>query len=174
LPTLSSELLLAYLCLHGAKHAFERIEWIVDIDRLIRAEREIDWEKTLKIAREMETETTLYLGLSLSHTLLQTPLPEGIVPATRTERIQRLVSKTFELLNGILSENEGYTKYSAIHMYQMDLLDTKLKKLNHLFATYFGVSRNDCQEFPLPPSLKFLYLFIKPFRVLSKYIQYGK
>jgi len=106
--------------------------------------------------------------------LFQTPLPQNITSFTQTERIKTLVSKTFDLLNGPLTENEGYAKYSLIHMYQMDLLDTKFKKLQHLFSTYFGVSRNDCQSFPLPSSLKVLYLLIKPFRVIGKYIQYGK
>ena len=174
IPSLSTEMLLAYLCLHGSKHAWERIEWICDIDRLVRSEAGLDWDKTEETAKEMDTLTTLYLGLALSHLLFHTPLPEKIVASMQTERIDDLVSKTFELLRDALIENEGYAKYSTIHMYQMDLLDTKLKKLHHLFTTYFGISRNDCQEFFLPPSLKFLYIFIKPFRVLSKYIQYGK
>jgi hypothetical protein len=174
LSTLSSEMLVVYLCLHGSKHAWERIEWICDIDRLVRSEVSLDWEKTVHIAQEMDTLTTLYLGLALSHALFRTPLPDHIVSAMQTERIETLMSKTLLLLNGVLMENEGYAKYSAIHMYQMDLLDTKLKKFNHLFSTYFGISRNDCQGFPLPSTLKFLYLFIKPFRVLGKYIQYGK
>lgn len=174
LSTLSSEMLLAYLCLHGAKHAWERLEWICDIDRLVRSETDLDWDKTIHIAKEMDTHTTLYLGLALSHTLFRTPLPKSVKLSTQTERIRTLVSKTVNLLNGPLAKNDGYAKYSTIHMYQMDLLDTKFKKLKHLFSTYFGISRNDCQSFPLPSSLKFLYLFIKPFRVIGKYIQYGK
>lgn len=174
LSTLSSEMLLAYLCLHGSKHAWERIEWICDIDRLVRSEINLDWDKIIKIVKEMDSHTTLQLGLLLSHTLLHTPLPESIITSIQTERIKTLASKTYELLNGPLAENEGYAKYSVIHMYQMDLLDTKLKKLNHLFTTYLGISKNDCQVFPLPPSLKFLYIFIKPFRVAYKYLHVKK
>jgi len=174
LSTLSSEMLLTYLCLHGSKHAWERIEWICDIDRLIRSQTDLDWDITRRIAKDMDSLITLHLGLALSHILFHTPLPENINLSTQTERIEALVEKTFKLLSGLLAENEGYNKYNAIHMYQMDLLDTKLKKFNHLFTTYFGISRNDCQEFPLPPSLKFLYLFIKPFRVAYKYLRFKK
>jgi hypothetical protein len=101
-------------------------------------------------------------------------LPERIIVLTETERIEDLITKTYAMLNSSLSDHEGYGRYSAIHLYQMDLLDTKLKKLKHLCTTYLGISRNDCQSFPLPSSLKFLYIFIKPFRVAIKYIQYGR
>jgi len=174
LNTLSSEMLLVYLCLHGAKHAWERIEWISDIDRLVRSQTYLDWGKTIAISKEMDTLVTLYLGLALSHTLFRTPLPKNIIADLQTKHTKALISKTFKLLSGILSENESYAKYSAIHMYQMNLLDTKIKKLNHLFTTYFGISRNDCQEFPLPSSLKFLYIFIKPLRVIYKYLKFKK
>ena len=172
--TLSSEMLLAYLCLHGSKHAWERIEWICDIDKLVRSKTDLNWGKTIKIGKEMDSYITLQLGLFLSHTMLHTPLPKEIIASIQTQRIKTLESKTYELLNGPLTNNQGYVKYNAIHMYQMDLLDTKLKKFKHLFATYFGVSRNDCQGFPLPPSLKFLYIFIKPFRVILKYLRFKK
>ena len=174
IPTLSTEMLLVYLCLHGAKHAWERIEWIYDIDRLIHTNTEIDWDKVLTIAQEMDTSTSLYLGLKLSHILFHTPLPENIVFMTETEHINDLIMKTYTMLNSTVSDKEGYNKYHAIHMFQMNLLDTKTKKCKHLLTTYLGISRNDCQTFPLPASLKFLYIFIKPFRVLMKYIQYGK
>ena len=174
IPTLSTEMLLVYLCLHGSKHAWERVEWIFDIDKLICSNENIDWDKVLSIAKEMDTNTSLSLGLRLSHILFHTPLPVHIVLMTENDRINDLMMKTYTMLNSTLSETEGYNKYNAIHMYQMDLLDTKLKKLKHLSATYFGISRNDCQSCPLPPSLKFLYIFIKPLRVIGKYIQYGK
>jgi len=174
ISTLSTEMLLVYLCLHGSKHAWERVEWICDIDRLIDSHKEINWDKVLTIAQEMDTSTALCLGLKLSSALLHTSLPEHIMLMVENERIENLMAKTYTMLNSTLDDNGGYSRYQSIHMYQMDLLDTKLKKLKHLSATYLGISRNDCQSFPLPSALKFLYIFIKPFRVMMKYIQYGR
>jgi hypothetical protein len=175
IPTLSPEMLLVYLALHGSKHAWERVEWISDIDRLVRAKTDLDWDEMIGIAQDMDTLTTLYLGLRLSYELFHTPLPNTIIPLLQTQHICRLVEKTYTMLNTTLVDNQGYARYSAIHLYQMDLLGSKRKKIRHLLATYFGISRNDCQAFPLPSSLKFLYIFIKPFRVTMKYFgQYGR
>ena len=37
IPTFSNENLLYYLCIHGSKHLWERIEWINDIDLLVQS-----------------------------------------------------------------------------------------------------------------------------------------
>lgn len=174
ISTLSSETLLVYLCLHGSKHAWERIEWICDIDKLIRSVENFDWKAASIIAEQMDTKTTFYLGLKLGQILFQTPLPEDIKKCISTDRVNKLCNQTIDMLNNNFIFDEGYLKYKTIHIYQMDLLETRLKKLNHLATTYFGISRNDCQSFPLPPALKFLYLFIKPFRVAVKYLSFGK
>jgi hypothetical protein len=171
LPTLSHEMLLVYLCLHGSKHAWERLEWICDIDRLVRSSDMIAWEKTLHLAKEMHAAIPLYLGLALSHDTLGTPLPADIIRIIHTERIETLLGETYRMFYNIFPNTEGYVKYRAVHSYQTHLLDTKIEKLKHLFATYIGISKNDCQNFPLPPMLSFLYIFIKPFRLLGKYIQ---
>ncbi|MDM5272540.1 nucleotidyltransferase family protein [Sulfurovum sp. zt1-1] len=167
IPTLSPEMQLVYLSLHGSKHAWERLEWICDIDRLLRVQTNIDWDKSFNIAKEMDTYTTLYLGLNLCYELLGTPLPKTIMPIIHTERILELTEETYNLLNN-LPELEGYAKYRAIHRYQNTLLDTLGKKIRHFLSTNFTISQNDCQEFPLPSSLTFLYVFIKPFRVALK------
>ena len=173
LLTLSPEMLLVYLCLHGSKHAWERLEWICDIDRLLRAEPNLDWDETLKIAGQMETLTTLGLGLKLCSALFDTSLPEAVASMTRSDRIAQLAADTYSLMD-TLCKQEGYAKYSHIHLYQMGLLDTRMKKVKHLLATYFAISRNDCLELPLPTSLSFLYLLLKPYRVALKLIRTGR
>lgn len=174
LPTLSNELLLVYLCLHGSKHAWERLEWICDIDRLIRNVDAIDWQKINWLAQTMETEATLALGLALAQSLFNTPLPETIERQTKNDHCKMLLDKTMLLLHEGMILDEGYSKYRAIHLFQMALLKTRTQKFLFLIKTYFGISRNDCHTFLLPESLKFIYLLIKPFRVALKYLQYGK
>ena len=73
-----------------------------------------------------------------------------------------------------MHEQTGYARYNAIHRYQMRFLDTKAKKLGYLFSTYFAISRNDCLELPLlPRALSFVYLLLKPLRVLRKLLSRG-
>ena len=51
--TLNTESLLLYLCMHGSKHLWERLEWIVDIDRLIRKKPNINWKLMQEEASRM-------------------------------------------------------------------------------------------------------------------------
>ena len=127
-------MLLAYLCLHGSKHAWERIEWICDIDRLVRSQTDLDWDKTLKIAKEMDTHITLYLGLALSHALFHTPLPENIISSTQTERIKGLVEK---------NSFKRYNKFGRILHHIQDMSTP-----SHVLPIYHG------PKFPLYVSLK--------------------
>lgn len=173
IPTFSMEMLLVYLCLHGSKHAWERWEWICDIDRLIRHYGALDWNKVDQIAMEMQTIIPFYLGISLANRLLDTPLPETMSSEVERKKIDLLIDKTLILLGGGLPKQRSYKRYAIIHRYQMGLIETKRQKIRHIFSTYFGISQNDCLEFPLPNLLKFLYLFIKPVRVVRKYIRYG-
>ena len=87
--TPQNELLLVYLCLHGAKHAFERIEWICDIDRLVRS-TEVCWDEAIAIAEQSRSKRSFYLGLSLAQSLFHTPLPRLRRPGMETWLLLRL------------------------------------------------------------------------------------
>jgi hypothetical protein len=68
--TLAPEDLLPYLCVHGAKHCWERLEWICCIAELARTWRDRDWRRVLEEARAQGAERLLLLGLMLARDLL--------------------------------------------------------------------------------------------------------
>ncbi|MDH3640403.1 MAG: nucleotidyltransferase family protein, partial [Gammaproteobacteria bacterium] len=49
--TFSSENLLLYLCVHGAKEQWRRLAWVIDLDRLLRAHGDMNWDIILREAR---------------------------------------------------------------------------------------------------------------------------
>ena len=167
--TLQNELLLVYLCLHGAKHAFERIEWICDIDRLIRS-GEVDWVHVISLAEQSHSKRSFYLGLSLAHTLLRTPVPENLMPAVQDETIQTLQSL---VLSQMMQEKEGrsdFEKNRETFAFQSRLFDTRYDMLRFKLSTFFKISTTDCQTFVLPEQLKFLYIILRPLRLSGSYI----
>ena len=74
--TMAPEHLLLILCVHGAKHHWERLAWICDVAALLRAYPEMDWGQILKQAERLGSMRMLLLGLLLAHTLLEAPLPK--------------------------------------------------------------------------------------------------
>jgi hypothetical protein len=170
IQTLQNELLLVYLCLHGAKHAFERIEWICDIDRLIRTSN-VDWDHTITLAEQSHSKRSFYLGLSLAHTLFSTHLPKTLVTAIQNEEIRQLQTFTLEKMAARKSDRSDLEKNRETFDYQSKLFDTRLDRLRFRFSTFFKISTTDCQTFNLPEQLKFLYIILRPIRLIYSHLK---
>ena len=110
---LSPENLLLVLCIHGGKHLWNRLVWLSDIAEIIQLHADLDWDYAVRQARAHHAERMLLLGLSLTHTVFGTALPENIhlclaednrVMSLNKEVCQTLVrtSKTGELAAHVL------------------------------------------------------------------------
>jgi hypothetical protein len=69
---------LLVLCIHGSKHHWASIGWLVDVAELLRREPRFDAEWMLAAARRFGSERKLALGLRLARDLLDAPLPERL------------------------------------------------------------------------------------------------
>jgi hypothetical protein len=170
IQTLQNELLLVYLCLHGAKHAFERIEWICDIDRLIRSS-EVDWEAAVSLVEQSRSKRPFYLGVSLAHMLLHTPLPANIMLSMEDETIQMLHVLTLAQMMNKKTDKSNLEKNKETFTFQSKLFDSRLDMLRFRFSTFFKISTGDCKTFMLPENLNFLYIILRPLRLIWSYTQ---
>ena len=73
-PALSTEDELLLICIHGAKHFWERLMWIADVAALISRQR-VDWDRAVDAVREVGGERMLHVGLRLAALLLRARLP---------------------------------------------------------------------------------------------------
>ncbi len=83
-PWLCREDLLLVLCLHGGKHKWDTLKWIVDVAELLRLHPGIQWPEMWESARQAGAERMLALGLFLAHDLLQAPLPPDVLAHVRS------------------------------------------------------------------------------------------
>jgi len=174
IQTLQNELLLVYLCLHAAKHTFERIEWICDIDRLIRLQN-INWDDTIILAKKSHSKRAFYLALSLSNKFFHTPLPPTIKITIKNDTIKLLEIITLKKLQKD-TKNKIHNKFKKNiqnFLYQSKLYDTKLYILNFYISLIFKISAMDCYTYRLPNHLKYLYLIFRPFRLIWQNINNG-
>ncbi len=174
ITTLSNEILLVYLCIHGSKHLWERIEWIVDIHKIIESNIIIKWEEVLKLSKEIKSDLSLFLGLNLSKQLFNTSYPENIELYISDKKIDKLTSKALNFLNKKLILSENYKKYQEVSFFQIYLTEGFFEKVKQLKFIYFSITKNDYQSFPLPSYLNILHYIIKPFRVFFKILVKGK
>ena len=83
---LGLEDLLIVLCVHGAKHHWEKLMWISDIAELLRAySKKIDWTRLKNRASMLGGWRMLCLGVLLAHDLLGAKVPQDVLQAMQAE-----------------------------------------------------------------------------------------
>ena len=75
-PCVEDELVL--ICVHGAKHFWERLSWIADVAGLVSRQTNIDWKRAASTAKAVQAEHLLHTGLRLAVDVLHAELPETI------------------------------------------------------------------------------------------------
>ena len=171
--TMSVQYLLLYLCAHGAYHMWERVEWVVDIDRLLTAHTDLDWKSLLQKAKNTRSETTLLLGLVLTNYLLGTPIPTEINHSIEQNSVvKKLLNQSIQgikdrsLYRDFTSNSKNYEMFR----FNLALQDGRAAKLSFLMQTLFHWSDRDVMVINLPRPLFFLYFPIRIVRITLKYI----
>lgn len=168
IPVLPTEQLLLYLCSHGSKHLFERLEWICDIDRSVRANPDIDWETVSSEASRLGLTRIIYLSLSLCETLFALELPQIMKDESQKDTVMQ------ELKETIIKQNFGQStpsKKSYSHFILLLKMREKLSdKLRFAFLGIFTPKFDDFLFIQLPNQLSFLYILLRPYRLIRKYL----
>ena len=172
IPTLDTKILLLYLSNHGASHMWERLEWIVDIDRLIKSEEaSLNWDEILKLASTLQSRTTLLLGLGLSRELFNTKLPSNIHSLLDSAQISSLVAlilNTFES-DLLAKDHTSHEKNLKVFQFHLALQDSLATKAGFILQTLFGYSDRDVMMVNLPRPFFFLYYPLRILRIINKY-----
>ncbi len=164
---LSFENHLLYLCAHGSKHLFERLEWVCDIDRLVRCQSKIDWDKLLIDAQAMGIERMLFLGLTLANVLFDLPLAQQIAKkADNSPIIKELIEKIIDShYRDEISAGKSYGSFGLLWQMRENLGD----RLRFAYRALFAPKFDDFKFVVLPKKALFLYPLIRPIRLLVKY-----
>ena len=164
----SNELLFVYLCMHGSKHGWERIEWLVDIQRFLTKYENLDWNEIYDLAKMLESITMVSLGLYLCNKYFATDILTTNF-SIKSPIIKKLELQTIQYWNDSLIQlSEVETNYKKF-IYHYMLNDTLYLKMKFVFNTSFSINNGDISTINLPKGLYFLYYFIKPVRLISKY-----
>ena len=166
LSTFSIEDTLVMLCVHGAKHFWERLGWVLDIAKLMTTQ-EVDWTLVQQIAAKMETTRVLLLGLCLAHDMFDAPLPRQLLEEIRRDRtIPELAEKVYEQYAGISDPSAGVLPRAV---FRFRLRDGFAQGLRHTLRLAMSPTESDRQSVRLPRWLAPLYMLVRPWRLLREY-----
>jgi len=165
--TLSVENHLLYLCTHGSKHFFERVEWVCDIDRFVKSHHNLNWGTLLTKSQNMGIERIFLISLLLTHKLFDLELPESIYSAiSRDKQVDIIVNKIIDIsFTNVQSKKRDYTTLLML----VSMREKPIDKLRLILYSIFSTKFDDFKFIQLPNSLSFLYIFIRPYRLIKKY-----
>jgi hypothetical protein len=165
--TLAREDLLLYLCAHGAKHLWERLEWICGVAELVREAGRLDWTVLLKRATKLKGERTLFLGLLLANDLLEASLPPRVLQEAHSDEVvTSLASWVRERLFDKRLHEAGPIE-CAIFYFKLN----RRKRDGLMYGLRYALTPTvaDIGKWELPRVLSPFYLLFRPIRVVQKY-----
>ncbi len=166
LRTFSIEDTLVMLCVHGAKHFWERLAWVLDIAKLATI-REVNWPLASKIAAKMESTRVFLLGLYLAHHLFEAPLPDELLEEIYHDRaVQELAEKIYDQYTGGSDPGSGLLPRA---LFRIKLRDGVGQGLLHTLRLALVPTESDRETVHLPRWLAPLYMFVRPWRLLREY-----
>jgi hypothetical protein len=168
--TLSREDLLLFLCVHGSKHAWAELEWIVGVAELIRAEERIDWTSVIELAESLGVARMLRLGACLAGALLDAPVPSEVAGWLRSDpQVQSL-----ELwVSGRLFRDPEHASDASdrFHLLRFHLRSKgRIRdRARHLYGELAIPTTHEWDLVTIPGALLPLYSMLRPIRLVGKY-----
>lgn len=171
---LGEEDLFLYLTSHGARHAWFRLRWLVDIDRLVR--KEPKWEEVCSLQKKHRHIHTGEQALILASQLLRTPLKPYVKTFSFRKRSYQLAQQSIDFIENMVDDlfakppkhiKDRLNHYSS-------LLMPPSQKCKY-FISRFYPSSYDAELLMLPRALYFIYFPLRPFlwfwRLMKQRIQ---
>ncbi|HUP20231.1 MAG TPA: nucleotidyltransferase family protein [Gemmatimonadota bacterium] len=93
IPQLAPEDQLLFLCAHGFRHAWERLEWVAGVAELVRGRAGLDWEAAVERAERLGGRRLLGLGLHLAAEDLDAPVPVAALAWTADPAVLDLAAR---------------------------------------------------------------------------------
>jgi hypothetical protein len=165
---LSPEALLLILCVHGAKHRFERLLWIADIAETVRAFPNLDWDGVARESSALGVSKAVGCGLLVAQRVLDAPIPSKAIQRFSSADCERL---TRSILNSLWSSLWNDAPYPPAFAYRWRLLERPGDRARLVGRFLKGRLRKlrpndlDRSSVALPPVLDPLYYVIRPIRL---------
>lgn len=170
ISTLNLEDLILYLCIHGAKHCWERLEWISCVAELIASNPKLDWHAMLKRSDEWRVVRLLHLGLWLSRRLFGILLPEFVERRLDADSSARSLCQSVEQWLFAKGSSTHYQRRAARYVFMLRTRERWSDRSRVILYSAIKPPHPDADEWlHLPPQLWFLHHLFRPLRLLGEY-----
>src|SRR6266852_479568 len=169
---LSAEDELVLICIHGAKHFWERLMWIADVAALISRQTAINWERVADSAKAVGAERMLHTGLRLASDLLKAQLPRKVQAAVQADTAAtRLAAQTRKWLPAAGFSPPGLFERA---FFRMRMRGNLISGSAYLLRLALSSTEEDWQSDAQGNRHPILEVLRRPIRLARKYSRAGR
>ena len=141
IPALAIEDELILICIHGAKHLWERLSLVSDVAAFVTRQTSLNWERTFAAARAIGAERMLHTGLLLAGDLLHAALPQNVRAQLQSDRsASRLAAKITTWLSSAGQAQPGLFSRA---IYRVRMRGNVVSGLGYLLRLTFSPTQED-------------------------------
>ncbi|HYW09485.1 MAG TPA: nucleotidyltransferase family protein [Longimicrobium sp.] len=157
---------LLVLAVHGSKHRWHRLEWVVGVAALLRVCGGLDWRVYLARAGELRARRVLLLALVLARDLAGVELPREVVRRVEGDAgVRALASEVAERMFA----GDGGEATSGNLLFNLRAKDGWMDRVRYTRLWLTVPTPEDWKALPLPDALLPLYALLRPARLLARY-----
>jgi hypothetical protein len=171
-PALSVEDELVLICVHGAKHLWERLMWIADVAALVSRQVNLDWDRAASSAREVGAERMLHVGLRLAATLLKLRLPDHVLEKVKSDKMA--ANLTGQILNWLPAAGYAPPGLFERAAFRLRMHGGLVSAPAYLVRLSLSPTEEDWKGGPEEKRHWLLDALRRPFRLARKYGRDGK
>jgi Uncharacterised nucleotidyltransferase len=141
IPALAIEDELLLICVHGAKHLWDRLSLVADVAAFVTRQSSLNWERTFANARAVGAERMLHTGLLLAGNLLHAALPLNVQARLQSDRsASRLANK---IATWLPSAGQTPPGLFARALYRVRMRGSVVTGLGYLLRLTFSPTQED-------------------------------
>jgi len=156
---------LLVLCVHGGKHRWESLGWLVDVAELLRGAPEADWNGIARHARMLGCGRRVGVALALARDLLGAKLPPAALACVDAPA-ERLASRLRTL---VLAPEPAIPPQLLALRLALAMHEGIRPRLRHALEAVFHPTLVEWLRWPLPRALFGLYPLLRVSRLVTKY-----
>lgn len=166
--TLTAEAHFVIVCLHAAKHRWQRLVWFLDISMMVRSSQ-IDWQEVSRIAANWGVSNIVAASMRLVQQVLEVAMPE--VPEFSKALNKSTESQMQEDLLNILRETP--VQFGLFHQIyrNLRLANSKPKACLQMFRQAMRPEVWNFSYCPLPLKLYCLYYILGPTLYFARWVK---
>lgn len=163
----ASEDLLLMLIVHGSKHAWERLSWLVDVGEIVRTHSGLDWARLVDRAREAGAGRMLRVALALLRELLERELPVAAARALDADR--EAVALARGIGDAACRGTLPPARSRAAVRLQRALRERRRDRLEYVLRLALTPTVDDWASVRLPAAALPLHYVLRPLRLAAKH-----